>query len=216
MRLVAAAQADPTPDNQSVMIVQSNEAARLGRENEEMLVDYNRIRFLLQVLTEYRRQCSTMIIDLGNEIASQIRRRDYAKTSQSAIRSAMGIMGKFGIEKQMDEEASQRIEDEFANTMGEVDHFLNMTKEIMATSSLQSSADTAEALKNLAEWKNKSGGVMFGTAASGLVSKNTIIATAQAQIAAAPAAFTISKADYQVVPVGRGSDDYMSMISNKK
>jgi len=209
-------QAVKVGDNR-VQALEGKQATRLTNENTRIGGDYNRIRFLIEVLGKYRTLSQDTITDMGREIDSKVRERNYSKASQSAIRSAMGILKGLPNEHEMYEQSLELLEQQYSDAIGEVDHFLSITKDIISSSDLQSGADSEKALHLLEEWQKKSGGVMFG-GANGM-SKTDIIADARKQLVAAPirtntfAALTSGKPQYEAVAIQTDdADDYLTMV----
>ena len=198
--------------------LEGKQAVRLQSENGRISQDYNRILFLINVLNRYYQLSNDQIIDMGREIESKERERDYSRASQSAIRSAMGILKGLPSEKEMYDQSLEVLEQQYSNAIGEVEHFLDMTKDIITTSDLQSGADADKAMKMLDDWQKKNSGMVLGAQAGG-VTKANIIEDARKQLTAAPTAIVINtgKPQYSNVPVqapptGKGDDEYLSMV----
>jgi hypothetical protein len=213
MRLVQAAVARK---DERVKALEGKQVVRLTDENKRVGGDYNRIRFLIEVLNRYRTLSQDTITDMGREIDSKQREREYSRASQNAIRSAMGILKGLPDEKQMYEQSLEVLEDQYSRAIGEVEHFLDITKDIISTSDLQNAADGDKAMSLLNEWQAKNGGMMVG--GQNGMSKADIISSAQAMIAAPNTGIHVNtgKPNYQAVPVqSSGDDDYLKMMANK-
>lgn len=218
MGLVDSAVKRGGPDAERVKALEGNQAIRLQAENQRISTDYNRICFLINVLGRYYTLSSDQIVDMGREIDSRERERKYSKESQSAVRSAMGILKGLPGDKDMYDQSLEVLEQQYSDAIGEVEHFLDMTKDIIATSDLQNGADADKAMKMLDDWQKKNSGMTMGNSTTG-VSKATIIDDARKQLAAVPASITINtgKPQYQSMPqsatsASKGDDDYLSMV----
>jgi len=201
-------------NDERVKGLEGKQAVRLQQENQRIGTDYNRIVFLLTVLNRYYQLSQDQITDMGREIESKQRERDYSRASQSAIRSAMGILKGLPSEKEMYDQSLEVLEQQYSNAIGEVEHFLDLTKDIVATSDLQNGADADKAMKMLDEWQKKNSGMVIGATANG-VTKANIIQDAQKQIQAAPVTFTINTGKPQYKPASTNAskdDDYLSMV----
>lgn len=172
--------------------LEGRQAARLSDQNKRLDGDSNRIRFLLVVLNRYRQLSADTIMDMDREIQSRQVERDYSKSSRNVVRNATAILRGLP-EKDMWDEGLEALERQYSQAIGEVDHFLDITKDILSKADLQDGADADRAMKMLEEWQNKNSSVMFGGEGAS-VSKKDIISDAKAtmakQIEAPPAAIT--------------------------
>jgi hypothetical protein len=195
--------------------LEGKQATRLSDQNVRLGGDFNRIRFLLEVLNRYRQLSSDTITDMEREIQVRQVERDYSRSSRNVVRAAMGIL-KGLPEKDMWDEGLDTLERQYSEAIGEVDHFLDITKDILAKADLQDGADAERAMQMLETWQTKNASVIFGGIGNQM-SKKDIIQQAAKQISAPSATITLSnnKPNYSAVPVKNNDssgDDYLSLV----
>jgi hypothetical protein len=127
----------------------------------------------------------------------------------------MGILKGLPNEQEMYDQSLEVLEQQYSNAIGEVEHFLDMTKDIVATADLQDGADTSKALKLLDDWQKKNSGMVLGNSETGQT-KATIIDDARKQLTSAPVGIAINTGKPQYQPAtaatSSGGDDYLTLM----
>lgn len=152
--MLLAAQAEKRADKSNELL-QTRQADRLNTENNEMTKDLTKIIFLLDVLNKARGVADFNIKDVGMEIASQTRRRNYSRSAKGTIQAALGIIKGIPVEKDLYDESLEAAKNQYAANMGEVDHFLEITKDAMGAADLNDAADQERAMQMLKDWQAK-------------------------------------------------------------
>jgi hypothetical protein len=194
--------------------VHGKQAARLEQRKTRYEGEMNRLNLLVNIMDKYYKLCDTTILDMGNEIKYREEERDEARQSRKAVGAAMSIL-KGLPEKELWDEATLKLENDYSQAIGEVENFLDVTKDILSQSDLQDGADAEKAMQLLDNWSKKNANVSLGGQGSQM-SKTAIIQEAAAQLAAnsttiAPGASITGKPVYQQVVQSSGGDDYLTM-----
>ena len=189
--------------------VHGKQAARLEFRKQRYVGEMNRLNLLINIMDKYYKLCDTTILDMTNEIGYREQEREEARQSRKAVGAAMSII-KGLPEKELWDEATLKLENDYSAAIGEVENFLDVTKDILAQSDLQDGADTDKAMQLLDEWTKKNSNVSIGSQGAQM-SKAAIIQEAAQQISGSPASVNSGKPAYQQVVQSTGGDDYLSM-----
>ena len=197
----------------SAMNVHSKQVTRLDQRKTRYEGELNRLNLLVAIMDKYYNLCNTTILDMGNEIKYREEERDEAKQSRKAVGAAMSIL-KGLPEKELWDEATLKLENDYSQAIGEVENFLDVTKNILSTSDLQDGADAGKAMEMLDSWQKKNSNVALGGQGSQMT-KTDIIRDAVSQIQGnAPAATTAPLSAKPVyLAATTGGDDYLSLGS---
>lgn len=192
--------------------VHGNQATRLEQRKARYEGEMNRLNLLVNIMDKYYKLCDTTVLDMGNEIKYREEERDEAKQSRKAVGSAMSIL-KGLPEKELWDEATLKLENDYSQAIGEVENFLDVTKDILSQSDLQDGADAEKAMQLLDNWSKKNANVSLGGQGSQM-SKTAIIQEAAKQLTVnsttiSPGASMTGKPQYQVQT--SGGDDYLTM-----
>lgn len=196
--------------------LEGRQVTRLNAMGTRFVGDLNRINLLINVMDRYYGLCQDTITDMDREIKYRQQERDYAKQSRSVVRSAMSIL-KGLPEKDMWDESMEKLEQDYTQAIGEVDGFLDVTKDILSKADLQDGADASKAMQLLDDWQKKNATVALGGQGS-KVTKAEIINTAMKQLSGTPAGQTIytggAKPQYQTANASAKSndDDYLNLV----
>jgi len=197
--------------NERAKALEGKQVVRLQTMKDRYVGDLNRILLLCNVLDRYFGLCQDTITDMDREIKFREDERAYSKASRNVIRSATAILRGLP-EKEMWDEGLSALERQYTEAIGEVENFLDMTKNILSQADLQDGADASKAMEMLDEWTKKNSTVSLGGSKSQM-SKADIIQDAAKQLATSSATpvnlGTVAKPVY--VQASLGGDDYLSM-----
>ena len=194
--------------NERSKALEGKQVVRLGSMKDRYMGDLNRITLLCNVLDRYYGLCQDTIIDMDREIKFRQDERAYSQSSRSVVRNATAIL-KGLPEKEMWDDGMAALERQYTEAIGEVENFLDVTKNILSQADLQDGADASKAMEMLDQWQKKNSNVALGGQGS-QVSKAAIIQDAAAQITGKP---IYAKPQQVVVQVAAsGGDDYLNMV----
>jgi hypothetical protein len=195
----------------AALSVHGKQSQRLEKRKDRYEGEMNRLNLLVAIMDKYYKLCDSTILDMTNEIKYREEEAKEAKQSRKAVGSAMSIL-KGLPEKELWDEATCKLENDYAAAIGEVENFLDVTKDILSASDLQDGADAEKAMQLLENWTKKNSNVSLGGQGSQM-SKAAIIQEATQQLAAGPATLNTAsqpKPSY-VIQQNGGGDDYLSM-----
>ena len=206
-RLMQQAQKANDP---SAMSVHGKQSQRLEKRKDRYEGEMNRLNLLVAIMDKYYKLCNTTILDMGNEIKYREEEAEEAKQSRKAVGAAMGIL-KGLPEKELWDEATLKLENDYSQAIGEVENFLDVTKDILSASDLQDGADAEKAMALLETLTKKNSNVSLGGQGQSM-SKAAIIQEAAQQLAATPGSInTNAQAKPSYVVQTASGDDYLSM-----
>lgn len=160
--IFTAAIKNPTAQNNIQKGVAARQVDRLTGYMTRWANSLKQVKFLIATLTQFRTLCDAQIQDLTNDIQAQELDLKVAKSTKKGVRGAWAILRKSGKDADMDAEASAVIQQQYDSALGEMDHLLDITKDMMATSNLEDEAAVEKMTKMLTDWSSKNGSVAFG------------------------------------------------------
>ena len=195
--------------------LEGKQLVRLKSMQERYLGDLNRITLLCTVLDRYYGLCQDTITDMDREIKFRQQEREYSQSSRSVVRNATAIL-KGLPEKEMWDDGMAALEKQYTEAIGEVENFLDVTKNILTQADMQDGADASKAMELLDNWQKKNADVALG-GQGGQVSKAQIVQDAARQLASAPATMAntappTAKPVYVQQQASSGGDDYLNMV----
>jgi hypothetical protein len=127
---------------------------------------------LYRVLTKMYENSEIMLEDLQDQVTVKEQEYKAIKASHSAIRSAMNIMTGSSDKKYMYDMALEKMADDVGQKVGEMERFMDMSKNFMDSIDLQNGVFEEEGLQLLDKWEKEGVSSLLGN------EKNTIIAKA--------------------------------------
>lgn len=147
--------------NQSEFLVQSRQAGRLQKSNVSLIELYKKMELLYKVLSKMRETSEVLLRDMQNEVDIQVQQYQMSKTAYSVLGQAMKIIKGEGAGRELYDEAMDRMEQEYGQKMGEIEHFMEISKSFIDGVDLQNQAYEEKAMQMLQEWEQK-GGTLLG------------------------------------------------------
>ncbi len=134
---------------QGRLAVVSNDIRRL----EVLDKDYSNTLVLYADLTSRmsrnREICKNKIEDLQNDIVFRKKRLEFSKATNSMVAGARAILRGMPAEQEMYDKAGDVLDTDFTNSLGNLEDFLDATKDITATADLQDAANVQRVLDRL-------------------------------------------------------------------
>jgi hypothetical protein len=187
-------------NDQRTLALESKQVGRLEKRLERQKAYYERIMFVVNVLTRYRQVSEDTITDMGRDIEDKELERQESRAYKKGMAAAFGILRGLPDEKEMYDMSCETLERQYSQAIGEVEHFMDITKDIISKANLEDSAATDAALAKLEAWRSKDGNVAIGK-----TSKASIIDSATKGLPApAPAITGLNKPAYTKELVERG------------
>ena len=191
--------------------IQLRDIVRTEKWLERYEEDLNRETFMIYTMDRIRTICVNTIADMDNEITDQKEKQKYSGIMGNIMSNASAILNG-GEEKEMWDESIMVLQDQYDNTLGQIDNFLDMTKGMIAQDDLQNDVNNQKAQELFNGWMNKDTNAVIGSG-SNQVSKASIIQDA-AKSLTGKSVYTQPQSKQNVqVNVANGSDnDYLSTL----
>jgi TolA-binding protein len=144
------------------MILKSRKAGRLQDSNLRLEDLYKKMEILYRVLTKMYENSNILVEDVTDQVEVKEQERQAILASNSAMKSAMSVIKGDPDKRAMFDAALETIADDVAGKMGEMERFMDMSKNFMQSIDLQNGVFEEEGLKMLEKWENESVSLLLG------------------------------------------------------
>jgi hypothetical protein len=138
---------------------------------------YKRMEVLYRVLTKMYENSEIMLEDLSDQVKVKEQEYKAIKASHSAMRSAQAILTGNSDKKYMYDMALEAMANDVGQKVGEMERFMDMSKNFMDSIDLQNGVFEEEGLALLEKWEKEGVSMLLGG------EKNKIINNAQSSSA---------------------------------
>jgi hypothetical protein len=139
----------------------AKEAQRQQDFIDNIMNMYNKIDFLYRVLTKIMENSQVVLKDTENEVAMKKQERETWIAASSAVRSAQSILIGNPNEQALFEMGMQEVANQIAQKTGEMDRFMDRTKEIMNNIDLRNGVMQDQGMKLLEQFENEQGSILL-------------------------------------------------------
>jgi phage shock protein A len=160
-----AAHAQKSNDEKNVTLA-TRKAGRLQEANEKYDVLLKKMDVLYRMLTRMYENSEIMLEDTRDQVQIRVQEYEAIKTSNSAIRSAMNILKGDPDKRALFDQATEALADEVSMKVGEMERFMDTSRNLMASIDLQNGVFEEDGLRLLEEWE-KSGTFLTAPPARG-------------------------------------------------
>lgn len=150
-------------------MVSGKQAGRLTESNERMKKLLTKLTTVYEILSKYRENAETMKLDTINEVNSREVEYKTTMAANSAFKSAMSILTG-GAHKEIYDEAMEYIIEETGQKVGEIERFMDVSKNIMDKIDLQNSVYEDKGMEMLENWE-KEESIVLGSNKTLLINK---------------------------------------------
>lgn len=175
MRFLQGAQAamdDPKSDDnrkrqaQRVIASESKHSDGLSVLITKQKAHLERYDVIINVLGRYGEVCDDTILDLKRQVELQEQDREESRGFNKGMRSAFGILRGFGQDKEMDDMATEQLERDYTQQMGEVEGLLDLTKDVISKADFDDEASLASVKSKLDAWGSTNSNMQIGRGGS--------------------------------------------------
>ncbi|MFN0173303.1 MAG: hypothetical protein ACKVU0_01555 [Saprospiraceae bacterium] len=156
---------------EALMVLQARKAGRLQDSNVKLEDLYKRMEVLYRVLTKMYENSEIMLEDLSDQVVVKEQEYKAIKASHSAIRSAMNILSGNSDKKYMYDMALEAMADDVGQKVGEMERFMDMSKNFMDGIDLQNGVFEEEGLAMLDKWEKEGVSFLLGGDKKKIVAK---------------------------------------------
>jgi phage shock protein A len=143
-------------NNESQVLLATRKAARLQESNEKYTTLHQRLEILYRILDKMYKNSEILLEDTQDQVKVKEQEYKAIKTSHSAMKSAMSIISGDPDKRAMFDAALEHIADDLANKVGEMERFMEMSSNFMASIDLQQGVFEEQGLKMLEEYEKQS------------------------------------------------------------
>ncbi len=153
--MAIAEQAKKKSDDKSLMLA-TRKAGRLQESNAKYEVLYKRMDVLNRMLEKMYENSEFVLEDTQDQI--RVKETEYIaiKTGHSAIKSAMSVLSGDPDKKELFEMSMEALADEVGDKVGEMERFMDTSRNLMDSIDLQNGVFEEEGLQMLERWEQDS------------------------------------------------------------
>lgn len=155
----------------ALMVLQARKAGRLQDSNVKLEDLYKRMEVLYRVLTKMYENSEIMLEDLSDQVVVKEQEYKAIKASHSAMRSAMNILSGNSDKKYMYDMALEAMAEDVGQKVGEMERFMDMSKNFMDGIDLQNGVFEEEGLAMLDKWEKEGVSFLLGGDKNKIVAK---------------------------------------------
>jgi hypothetical protein len=154
--LMMVEQAKNKTEMKNVFILQARQAGRLQKSNLTLQGLLNKMEMLKRVVSKMREAAVFMIQDIGGEVEVKSQERAAIQAGYSAFTSAKKIIAGESDQRELFDQAMEKLADDYAMKVGEIENFMEMSDGFIKGVDLENGVYEADALVQLDEWEKKS------------------------------------------------------------
>ena len=124
------------------------------------------MEILYRILSKMYQNSEILLEDTKDNVAIKKQERKAIRTSHSAMKSAMSVLSGDPDQRAMFDMAMERVADDVANKVGEMERFMEMSSNFMDSMDLQNGVFEEEGIKMLEEYERKSSLLLMGDGSS--------------------------------------------------
>ncbi len=155
----------------TLMVLQARKAGRLQDSNVKLEDLYKRMEVLYRVLTKMYENSEIMLEDLSDQVVVKEQEYKAIKASHSAMRSAMNILSGNSDKRYMYDMALEAMAEDVGQKVGEMERFMDMSKNFMDGIDLQNGVFEEEGLAMLDKWEKEGVSFLLGGDKNKIVAK---------------------------------------------
>lgn len=148
---------------ESIMVLKVRKAGRLQESNMKLDDLYKRMEVLYRVLSKMYENSEIMLEDLQDQVTVKEQEYKAIKASHSAMRSAQAILSGNSDKKYMYDMALEAMANDVGQKVGEMERFMDMSKNIMDSIDLQNGVFEEEGLEMLTKWEKEGVSFLLGS-----------------------------------------------------
>ncbi len=146
----------------SVMILKSRKAGRLKESNLKLEDLYQKMEVLYRVLRKMYENSEIMLEDIQDQVMVKEQERKAIHASNSAMRSAMSIIRGDADKRAMFDQALEAIADDVSSKVGELEQFMKLSENFMASVDLRNGVFEEQGLEMLERWEREGVSLLLG------------------------------------------------------
>lgn len=142
--------------NEVQIVINTRKAGRLENSNMTLQALYTKLEVVYRVLMKMRENAGYVLEDTTDEVAVRKREFEAIRVSSNAFRSAMSVINGNPDKKAMFDQTMEYMANDIGQRVGEMEHFMDVSKNFMESIDLQNGVFQEDGLKQLEEWEKSS------------------------------------------------------------
>ncbi len=149
-------------DKKSVMILKSRKAGRLKESNVKLEDLYKKMEVMYRVLGKMYENSEILVEDVTDQVKVKEQERKAIRASHGAMKSAMSIIKGDADKRMMFDQALEAVADDVSQKVGEMERFMEVSENFMASVDLQNGVFEEEGMKMLEKWEREGDSLLLG------------------------------------------------------
>jgi len=149
-------------DKKSVVILKSRKAGRLKESNVKLEDLYKKMEVMYRVLGKMYENSEILVEDVSDQVKVKEQERKAIRASHGAMKSAMSIIKGDADKRLMFDQALEAVADDVSQKVGEMERFMEVSENFMASVDLQNGVFEEEGMKMLEKWEREGESLLLG------------------------------------------------------
>ncbi len=142
--------------NETQFQLSSRKAGRLENSNKNLNELYVKLEVVYRILLKMYENTGYVLEDTRDEVQTRSREYEAIKVSSNAFRSAMSVINGDKDKKALFDDTMEFMAENIGQRVGEMEHFMDISKNLMDGIDLQNGAFEEDGLKMLEQWEKNS------------------------------------------------------------
>lgn len=151
-----------TANQKNQMILKSRKAGRLRESNVRLEDLYRKMEVLYRVLNKMYENSEILVEDIEDQVMVKEQERKAIRASNSAMKSAMSVIKGDADKRAMFDAALEAVADDVSQKVGEMERFMEVSENFMASIDLQNGVFEEQGLKMLEKWEAEGASLLLG------------------------------------------------------
>lgn len=149
-------------DKNSLFVLKARKAGMLEDSNLTLKGLYQKMEMLYKILCKMLDTCRILLESMNDEIDVKEREHEMMKASYSAYKRAVSIIKGDSDKKEMFDQAMEFLADDYGRKLGEIEHFMDVSRNFIDSIDLQNGIYEDKALQQLESWEKQTDSILLG------------------------------------------------------
>lgn len=159
-------------ENRSTVILKSRKAGRLKESNVKLEELYRKMEILYRVLNKMYENSQLLVEDVEDQVNLKEKERKIIHAGHSAMQSAMNMISGNTDRRILFDRALDAVADDVADKVGEMEQFMELSENFMASIDLQKGIFEEKGLAMLENWEKKGDSLLLGEDKESFIKKS--------------------------------------------
>lgn len=168
-------------DKQNILVLKSRHAGRLKESNLKLEDLYAKMNILYKVLARMYENSEVLSEDISSQVKIKEEERNAIHASYSAMKSAMSVISGDKDKRALFDESLEALTDDISGKVGEIEQFMELSENFMASVDLQNGVFEVEGIKMLEKWETEGVSKILGNEKQELIANDPMLIVSQNQ-----------------------------------